>query len=110
MSNTGITLHDGKIDAMIEGMRRVQRAPQREWLQSVIETLAQLQPGERLTIERMLEPQRDTERHRMSKGERSMIRALERRYYRALSREEEQQAVQHARGLRESGGALWQWN
>lgn len=41
------------IKAMCEGMRRVKRIPECEWLAPVIERLERLKPGERIIIERI---------------------------------------------------------
>jgi hypothetical protein len=49
-------LSSGHIKAMVEGLRRIRRAPQKEWLSPIIERLEALQPGERLIIERIGEP------------------------------------------------------
>lgn len=39
------------IHAMIEGMRRVKRIPEKEWLAPIIERLEHLKTGEQLIIE-----------------------------------------------------------
>jgi hypothetical protein len=46
-------LSESVIAAMVEGMRRVKRIPQKEWLEPVIQRLEQLQDGEKLTIENL---------------------------------------------------------
>lgn len=44
------------IAAMVEGMKRVKRIPQKEWLEPIIQRLENLKPGDKLTIERMKLP------------------------------------------------------
>jgi hypothetical protein len=46
-------LSNGTIQAMIEGMRRIKRTPERHWLEPIIQRLELLQPGDQLTIARL---------------------------------------------------------
>ena len=39
-----------RIDLMCEGMRRIKRVPEREWLEPIIHRLELLKPGESMTI------------------------------------------------------------
>jgi hypothetical protein len=48
-----MVLSSSTIRAIIEGLRRVRRIPEREWLEPIIEGLEALQPGERLVIQRL---------------------------------------------------------
>lgn len=44
--------------AMVEGMRRVKRIPQKEWLEPIIQRLERLQEGEKITFEVLKLPPR----------------------------------------------------